>query len=379
MNKSLIYVVYAPYENQGKILDYILEKFDNVYLFSLGHHGLGKGRKVNKLIIYKDGKVIKKISLLHIPILDTLVFLVLPLRSFINLIQIFFLILRVYRKERKIDIYFSSNGYAAWMGLVFKKVGLVKKTSYWICDYYPINHKNKVIQAMRWLYWRFEMFAVKSDILSFHNLRLVKVWKENGVVPKRFQIVPIGTEKAQFRKRTDFQYVRLVFLGVVKKSQGLDYIFDAAKRLQRSFPKIELRVLGPGPDIDYFRKRAQETRLKTRFYGYVSEQKINDVILKSTIGIAPYMPDSSNVSFYGDPGKIKRYISLGLPVIATDIHEFSKQLERNRTGVLVQYGNAKDLIDAIKRINVNFNLMSKNAVALSNRYYYNNLYPKMFI
>ncbi len=379
MNKSLIYVVYAPYENQGKIFDYILEKFENVYLFSLGHHGLGKGKRTNKLIIYKGRKVVEEIDLFRIPVLDTLVFLVLPLRSFLNLIQILYLILKIYRRKGKTSIYFSSNGYAAWMGLVFKKMGLVKKTSYWICDYYPINHENKVIQAMRWFYWKFEMLAVKSDILSLHNLRLVKVWKENGAILKKFQIIPIGTEKARFIRRTDFKYTKLVFLGVVKKSQGLDYIFDAAGELQKFFPKIELRVLGPGPDIDYFRKRAQETGLKTRFYGYVNEQKIDDLILESTIGIAPYMPDPSNVSFYGDPGKIKRYISLGLPVIATGIHEFSTQLEKAQAGVLVQYGNVKDLINAIKRINANFNLMSKNARALSNRYYYKDLYPQMFI
>lgn len=377
-NRSIIYIVYSPYENQGKILDYLIEEFNFVFLFSLGHHSLGIGKKTNNLTLYKDKRILKKINFLYIPIPSSLVFIVLPLRSILNFIIIIILTLRLYRSYGKINIYFSTNGYIGWIGLIIKKLGFVDKTTYWICDFYPINHKNKIVHIIRWLYWKFEKLAAKSDKLSFHNLRIVKAWRKNGIIAKKFQMVPIGTDKLRIRGRNMSKHIKLVFLGVVKKSQGLGYIFDSASELQKSFPGIELNILGSGPDISYFKKRAEKSRLKTFFYGYIEEKNIDRLILKNSIGIAPYIPYPPNVSFYGDPGKIKRYISLGLPVIATKTHEFSNQLEKSKSGILVRYGNTMDLINAIKKIKHNYNFMSENALILANRYYYKEIYPRMF-
>lgn len=377
-DRSILYIVYAPYENQGKVLDYILEKFKYVFLFSLGHHSLGKGKKSNNLIIYKDKRILRKKNFLYIPVPPSMVFIFLPLRSIVNFFLIIYLTFRLYKNYGKISIYFSNNGYAAWMGLIIRRLGLVSKTSYWVCDFYPIKHSSKVILALRWLYWKFEKLAAKSDKLSFHNLRIVKAWKENGVLVKNFAIVPIGTDRINIANRRTSGKIKLVFLGVVKKSQGLDYIFDAANELQKSFPGIELNVLGSGPDNNYFKERAKECNLKTFFHGYVNEKSIDKLILRNSIGIAPYIPDPSNVSFYGDPGKIKKYVSLGLPVIATKTHEFSEQIKKSKAGIIVRFGNVNDLINAVKEIRANDISMSKNAYNLSKRYYYKDLYLKMF-
>jgi len=56
---SIVYVNYSPYENSGKILDYILENFQYVYLFSIGFHNLVNKRSYNNLTVYKDGKYIE--------------------------------------------------------------------------------------------------------------------------------------------------------------------------------------------------------------------------------------------------------------------------------------------------------------------------------
>jgi len=58
--KSVIYVNYSPYENSGKILDYLLENFDYVFLFSLGFYNLKNKKRYNTLFIYKKKKLLKK-------------------------------------------------------------------------------------------------------------------------------------------------------------------------------------------------------------------------------------------------------------------------------------------------------------------------------
>ncbi len=380
-DEKIVYVAYSPYENQGKVLDFILENFRYVFVFSIGHHNIGRDKVTNKLTIYKNKKKIDEVDLYRFPIPSSLVFLLLPVRSFLNFMQIFVYVYKLKNKYNKLNIYFAVNGFAAWIGVVLKKFGLVEKNVYWVTDYYPINHKSKIITFMRWLYWNFEKQTADSDKLAFHNNRLVRVWKKEGVLSQNYKaiLIPIGTGRSTFKKAKRYgKKVILCFLGVLKKTQGLDYIFDSAELLKKEFPNIVVEIIGPGPDRDYFEKRAEETKLECNFYGYVFEKDIDRIISNSTVGIATYVPDPSNVSYYGDPGKIKRYISLGIPVIATKIHEFSYEVEKKEAGILLEYGNSRQLVKAVKSIVGNYDKYCNNAIKLSKKLYYKKIYQPMF-
>lgn len=379
-NKNIVYVNYSPYENQGKILDFILENFERVFLFSLGHHAIGENREANKITVYHNGEVKKVLYFSQLYVPPRLVFLFLPIRSIFNAAQMIWYSFKLKRKYGSLDIYFSVNGFTAWLGLILRRLHIVEETIYWVCDYYPINHRSVVIRVMRWIYWKLEKRAAASDRLLFHNQRLVKVWKKLGVLPDRYQatLIPIATGETKASKIKKHHKVRLCFLGVLKKSQGLDYIFDSAENLYKNFPGLEVHIIGPGPDENYFKRRSKESKLKVIFHGYLGDKGVDKVIDNSTIGIATYVPDPTTVSYFGDPGKIKRYISRGLPVVATNIHEFSDEIEKENAGVLVEYGNKQELVDAIRKINSEYESMSKNAAKLSKKYYYKDVYPKMF-
>ena len=318
----------------------------------------------------------------HLYVPAEYVFILLPLRSVINLFQILWQCIKLRKEYGNLDIYFTMNGFAAWIGLLLRKFGMVDKTIYWVCDYYPLIHKDKAIQAIRWLYWQFEKRTTASDKLTFHNNRIADVWKKNKLLPKDYKatLIPVGTARilGNFTKSNNKKRIRFCFLGVLKKSMGLDYIFDSAELLSKTFPEIVVEIIGPGPDEKYFKKRAKNTPLQFNFYGYLSEDKIDKIISRSSIGIAPYMPDPSNVSYYADSAKMKKYISLGLPVIATKIHEFAEEVERSHAGIMVHYGDSKQLIEAVYKVNSSYSTMRRNVRKLNNKYYYRNIYPKMF-
>jgi len=334
----------------------------------------------NRLTIYENKKIVEEVDLFYLPVPSSLVFLILPFRSFLNFWQILWQSQKLRKKYGKIDIYFTVNGFAAWIGLILRQLGIVDKTIYWVCDYYPMDHKSRIIKFMRLLYWQFEKRTVSSDKLAFHNQRLVDAWQKHRILLKKYKalLIPIATSETKVKKGKNPHKVKLCFLGVLKKSQGLDFIIDSAQELQATFPGITVEVMGPGIDEGYFKKKAAQSLLKCNFYGYVTDKEIDNIISHSTIGVAPYLPDPDEVSYYGDPGKVKRYLSLGLPVITTPIHEFTKELESSRAGILVEYGNSKQLVKAIKKINSNYQTFSKNAADLNKKYFYKDIYPKMF-
>lgn len=381
-NKKIVYVNYAPYENQGNILDFLLEEYDYVFLFSIGHHNLGKNQITNKITVYKNKKIIKEIHLYYLYTATKFVYAAIPFRSFLNFIQIIWQCGKLRDEYGNLDVYFTVNGFTAWVGLVLKKLGLVGNTVYWVCDYYPTTSKDKMVKIMRWLYWQFDKRTKSSDILAFHNNRIVDVWKKNNVLPKNYKaiLVPIATSRPikDTLVNKNYKKIRLCFLGVLKKSMGLDYIIDSADLLSKEFPGIIIDVIGPGPDKEYFKARAKRTSAIFNFYGYVLEGSIEKLVSRCTIGIAPYMPDPSNVSYYADSAKMKKYISLGLPVIATKVHEFSEEVEKCKSGIIVTYGDSQQLVNAIKEINKNYVSIVKNVIKLNNSYFYKSIYPKLF-
>src|SRR3989344_4259945 len=174
--KNIIYVNYSPYENAGKILDFLLEKFDFVFLFSIGFHNLKNKKGYNNLLIYKNGQLIKDYLLFQLPISSKLTFLLLPLRSLIILIQIFMYSFWLKFKYGKGD-FFSVNAFTSWIGLLLKKVGIVDQTIFWVWDYYPPNHNNRIVKIMRSIYWQFDKISSHSDRVVFLSKKLIDLRK----------------------------------------------------------------------------------------------------------------------------------------------------------------------------------------------------------
>lgn len=380
---TIIYVNYSPYENSGKILDFILDNFENVFLFSVGFYNLRNKKSYNKLMIYKKGKLQKEHLLLHIPIVQTFVFLILPVRSLILFIEIFIYTLHLKRKYKNIDVYFTVNAFTAWIGNVMKGFGIVDKTIFWVWDYYPPIHDSKIIMLMRYVYWQFDKISSHSDSVAFVNKRLLDLRKDLGIYDKdsEYPIVPIGTDKITLKKsnkKKNKDRLLFGFIGVLKKSQGPEIIFDNAADLKHEFGDMGYEIVGSGPDEDYLRVRAQKSGVKTKFYGYLGEKSLNEVLGKCTIGIATYKPEVSNVSQYGDPGKIKIYLSVGIPVITTNVLQFAKEIDKSKAGVIVNYNNKNELIKAVKKIMKKHSEYSKNAYSLSQKYNYKKIYPQMF-
>ena len=381
--ESIIYVNYSPYENAGKTLDFLLENFEEVFLFSIGFHNLGKNQKTNKLSVYERGKLKKEHALYHLSVPSrfiSLTFLLLPIRSIINFLQILWSSWMLKQKRGKIGIFFTVNGYTAWIGLVLKRLGIVEKTVYWVWDYYPPEHQNVLVVLMRWLYWQFEKTTASSGRLVFLNRRLMNVWKQKGVILKRSKnpVVPIGTNRGKIIKSKNKKKIKLGFIGVVKKSQGLDIIFNGAELLAKAFPGIEVEIIGSGPDESYYRQKVKTCPIKVNFYGLVNEKVVERVLSSCSIGLAPYVPDPSNVSFYGDPAKVKWYLGLGLPTIITNVFELSRELKENGAGLMVDYNKPEELVSAIRTILNNYEKYRRNAIKLNKKFYYRKIYPEMF-
>ncbi|OGG24510.1 hypothetical protein A3A79_04985 [Candidatus Gottesmanbacteria bacterium RIFCSPLOWO2_01_FULL_43_11b] len=381
--KTIIYVNFSPYENAGRILDYLRTKFKTILLFSFNFHHLGAVHKPGTLSIYKNGKLIKTYALLDLPIRTTpsTVFLLIPIRSFLNLLQIWYYVIRLKNQYGPYDIYFTVNAFTAWVGNLLKKYRFVKKTIFWVWDYYPPSHPNKIVSLVRWNYWQFDKKASQeSDTVAFLHLKLQELRMKINALPKHDTlVVPIGTSVNPLRKsKRDLTAPIIGFLGVLKKTQGLDIFFDNAQRIHELFPNLTCEIIGSGPDEQYFREKAGKSQVPVKFYGYIPDyQKVKNIQKQWHIGIAPYVPEESNVSYYTDNSKIKDYLSLGIPVIVTPI-SLAGEIRRSRAGIVFNYTRKQEFVRAIGTILSRYNSYQINAKNLADRYDYKKIYVRLF-
>lgn len=376
---SIVYLNYHPYENSGHILEYLLDTFEKVFLISISFHTLGN-KSVNRVVIYRNGKLIKEEFMFCITVPKNLVFIFLPLRSSLNAIQIVKKIISLKNEYGPIGVYFTINAFTATIGRVLEKFNVVDKTVFWVWDFYPINHPSVLARVMRRLYWQFEKLATNSDRVVYLHRRLFDARKKKGLLKnKKCVVVPIGTGKILPVRKKNFENPKIGFIGVLKSSQGIGMMLDSASVLAKHFNRLTFEIIGSGPDDDIFLKRIpKSSRIKYNFYGLVSERKFKEVLYNCTIGISPYAPEKGTVSKYTDPGKPKRYIEFNLPVITTNVIEISKEIKGSGAGEIIKYGDSEDLAKAIKKIINNYDSYVKNVIEMHKKYYYKSIYPAIF-
>jgi glycosyltransferase involved in cell wall biosynthesis len=380
-SKTIVYVNYSPYENSGHILDYLLENFQDVYLFVMAFHSLSGKKQLNRFVHYKNGKQVNEENLFYMKVPENFVFILIPIRSAMNALQIFTKTLSIRNSGNKIDYFFTVNAFTATIGRIMKFLGIVESSIFWVWDYYPPEFPTFVGRMMRLLYWQFDKFATYSDRVFYLNHRMADVRKERGVISKNKKTisVPIGMGDVIPIKNKNLNDIKIGFIGVLKKSQGVGMLIDAADYLSKSFKKVTFEIIGSGPDEKIFKSSVKKNKnIKYNFYGLVSEKEFAKILSNCTIGASPYSPEHGTVSKYTDPGKPKRYMEFNLPVITTDVIEISKEIVHDKAGVIIKYEDYKDLGDAINKIIGKYDSYVKGALKFHKKYYYRDIYNVMF-
>lgn len=376
-DKSIIYVNFAPYENAGRILDFITNNFTTVILFSFDFHKL-KNYHSNQVKIFRNGKIVREIRLFKLPTPEFLLFPTVPLIALLIALQTIWYALSFRRKYGKFHVYLTVNAFTAWIGNILRNFGIVDKSIFWVWDYYPPNDPHWKIRIIRWIYWKFDKISTKSsNIVIFLNKRLENLRREIEILPKHnsYPIIPIGTNpKKLFYKKKGI----IGHIGVLKRSQGLDILFDNLGELSKTIPNLKVEILGSGPDEQYFKQRAKNFS-NVKFHGFIErEDKLDKIVEKWGIGLATYIPEKSSAAYWTDPSKIKLYISQGVPVITTNITNLADEIRKCKAGIVIDYYDTKGFIEAVLKIFNNQEKFIKEAYNLSKIYSYRKIYPKLF-
>lgn len=281
------------------------------------------------------------------------------------------------------NLFVGTNNLLILVGLFFKKIGFVKNVAYVVIDYTPIRFSNKLINSL--YYFLDKMACYNSDVVWPFNRKMLEGRESDGRIDLHkvnFKEVPFGNNCLSFNDNdyNNYNKNKIVYFGGIIRNKGCELFIPLIKSLLRKgLNDFKLEIIGSG-DIDYLEREIVINGLDNyiNVRGRVdSQDEINSILLKCGVAIAPYYPeDKNNFSYYADPGKVKIYLSCGLPIVITDVPPIAKDIVANKAGLIAEY-DADDFVDKILKILGNYEFYRNNVIKFGKEFDWNNIFSKV--
>jgi glycosyltransferase involved in cell wall biosynthesis len=334
------------------------------------------GDKHSTIIFYKKGKKLQEKYFPYVFRNEILLFI----KDFIA--SLYF----IFRYSEPIELCIASDNLNTLAVLVLKKFGKVKKVIYYNVDYTPARFQNRMLNS---IYHAIDRYcSYNADMNWVGTKKTTDARKKNGMIMKKVSrtiIVPDGNHAIELAKRTQKRRDKniIVFVGHITKKQGLDLVIKSLPDLLTWNKKLRLVVIGTGDYEKYLKNLANSIKVAhaIEWKGLIeSHKKVEDILLGSAIGLAPYVPDKDSFTNFSEAGKPKLYLGCGLPVILTKVPAISKNIEKNNAGKIVNY-DTKSLISAVKEILENqhtYSIYQKNSQLLGQQFDWSSIFKKAF-
>jgi glycosyltransferase involved in cell wall biosynthesis len=160
------------------------------------------------------------------------------------------------------------------------------------------------------------------------------------VVP--FATSPNGNARASLALRRGRT---VAFAGALEHRTGAHNLPEIAAGVLKEMPDVKFVIIGEGS-----LRLAIEKELATRglidnvqMLGFIeSHESLLAELVLCDIALAPYDPAHAGFSKYSDPGKVKTYLSCGLPVLASEVITNASEIVKSGAGVTIPGSRPED-------------------------------------
>jgi len=262
---------------------------------------------------------------------------------------------RVVKTGKRWDLFFGSNNLNAFVGILLKSIGMVKKVIYFTPDYSHHRFKSRFLSQ---LWHRLDKFCVKRSNITWDSSIYMEVdymvrEREKRGYPVEWRnkqiAMPDGTDPVEPMAFEDINRYQIGFVGHLKKGMGVDLLIDIFPELVEAVPEVNLLIIGSGP-IEEELKRKAKGKGNITFTGFMGDiDEVYNLLKMCAIGVAPYEPNT--ISQYTDSGKVRNYLTAGIPMVVTKVAPMSHEIERRKCGFAVEYKKGDFLQATIKLLN----------------------------
>ena len=256
---------------------------------------------------------------------------------------------RVFKKAKELDsdIYHIHDPELIPAGLKLKKLG--KKVIIDLHEDVPkqilnkpyLNKISKIIlsKIFEWYeYWSLPKFDYLIAATPFIRDRLLKI-NPNTVDINNFPLLnELKISSWMYKKENTVAYI-----GGISEIRGIKEVVLALSYTQN----IRLNLAGSFSEKIFEEKiKKYENWSKVNTLGFLNRQQVSEVLVKSFAGIVTLYPVTNYITSL--PIKMFEYMSVGLPVIASNFSLWREIIEGNQCGICVDPLNPKAIGNAMQ-------------------------------
>lgn len=274
------------------------------------------------------------------------------------------------RKEHFTAIVFHS---IFFFGMSVQKLWKNIKFVYWIGDYFPGTNKIIIMfeKLKKFYHSQVTYSCYASDIIN-------KIMNGKVLESNIRKTVMMGVKPKAIKRSFDINNFNILFVGLIKESQGLEFFYDFLKENK----EYKLKVIGVCEKKLYAKYMSiiKKYNIGDQVYfpnKFFSDKELNEISRECQVGIALYDADKSNVTYYTDPGKVKTYTELGLPVIMSNIPSITPYILKFKAGEIVER-NQPSLNAALRRIKKNYPKYVDGVEKFNRYFYFEDYYKERF-
>lgn len=359
MNNYYIIVSHTRFNDKGESvhgtaseLAPYLEKNKQNYLYI--QHSLFSGTGTNIIIQSKKKKINRKYGFTSLPFL-------------LRILQEYILTLYFVNKVQSDQIvYIGIDPLNAWLGLVLKKIGKVKKVIFYTADYAPNRYQNSLLNNI--YHWFDRSCSKQADQVWNVSSRITKLRKKQGVADARNFFVPNAPILPNnYTLSTNYKMHQLVIVTHLTKAIDFESIFLAIQTLNKKYKDLRLLIIGDGGYRQELEQQVVAMSLTKNvvFTGPKKHKEVLTLLSESGVGLAIYTDDFPWTRF-GDSMKAREYLAYGLPVIINDIPSTADDIKKAHAGIVITSG--KKIINAIDSLFSNkreYAIIRNNAFTLA--------------
>ena len=247
-------------------------------------------------------------------------------------------------QKRYYDLCISTSG-GGMRAVFLKKIGGTGFHVHEDHDYGPAWATDIVRRTYATLFEKY--MILNADIVISVSRTLAEIRRKWGAT--KVYTIPNGVDTKLFGKAVHLRLKNrpkntLVYCGDIRHEWGVDLLLRAVDKVRKR-RSIKLLLVGPCEDANIKRLIHKLALTDNVLYlGTVPHTQLPYIFSQAVIGVAPYRRGFT--AEYGDPLKIKEYLSSGLAVLSTKVGEIPSFLSKAGGGICVE-PDVDELSDAI--------------------------------
>lgn len=352
--------MYSSLQSVGNIEEYFSKHTEKLLDFIIMPR---KQYNASLIRLYKKGKLIeeKKIKL------SKNIFLY----YFLWYVHYLFFLFKYFTKKEKISIITFHP--ISFFGMTLQKLFRNIEFVFWDGDYYPpVNLPLILYEKIKKHYNGKVKYAVyQGDLINE---------KMNGKVIRTAyrKKVMWGVRPKNIKRNINRNNFTILFVGAIRESQGLEFVFDFLK----NHKDYSIKIIGAGDDKLFLRykKIIQDNKIEGQVYfpnRFFEDRELTEISKTCQVGIAVYDITPESATYYTDPGKVKTYAALGLPIIMSDVSAIAPYVKKFGCGILIKQDN-KELGKALLEMKKNYAGYLNGLAKFNKHFYYETYYKKAF-